>query len=111
MSPIVRPLLAAQAAFFIVAGVPSSPSAGLPAPTLPWNVLRPAPAFVAPDLPPAGPQGDTLTLSPEEARRIGRLIWRNESGGTRGGLTSWNAGEDFASLGIAHFIWYPEDQR
>ncbi len=23
------------------------------------------------------------------------------------GLTSWNAGEYFASLGIAHFIWYP----
>ncbi len=23
------------------------------------------------------------------------------------GLTSWNAGENFASLGIGHFIWYP----
>lgn len=23
------------------------------------------------------------------------------------GLTSWNKGENFASLGIAHFIWYP----
>jgi hypothetical protein len=24
------------------------------------------------------------------------------------GLTSWNAGENFASLGIGHFIWYPK---
>jgi len=23
-------------------------------------------------------------------------------------LTSWNKGEDFASLGIGHFIWYPK---
>jgi hypothetical protein len=23
------------------------------------------------------------------------------------GLTSWNTGEEFASLGIGHFIWYP----
>ncbi|HET9418910.1 MAG TPA: hypothetical protein VFO30_06175 [Chthoniobacterales bacterium] len=26
-------------------------------------------------------------------------------------MTSWNAGEDFASLGIGHFIWYPEGKR
>jgi hypothetical protein len=24
------------------------------------------------------------------------------------GLTAWNAGENFASLGIGHFIWYPQ---
>ena len=24
------------------------------------------------------------------------------------GLTSWNSGEAFASLGIGHFIWYPK---
>jgi hypothetical protein len=24
------------------------------------------------------------------------------------GLTSWNTGEEFASLGIGHFIWYPK---
>ena len=27
------------------------------------------------------------------------------------GLTSWNAGENFASLGIGHFIWYPKGAR
>ncbi len=43
--------------------------------------------------------------------RIGRQIWQNECGGTLAGLTSWNAGEDFASLGIGHFIWYPRGRR
>jgi len=47
-------------------------------------------------------------ISPAEAERIGRLLWKNECGGTVEGLTSWNKGEDFASLGIGHFIWYPE---
>lgn len=43
--------------------------------------------------------------------RIGRQIWRNECGGTIAGLTSWNAGENFPSLGIGHFIWYPAGGR
>lgn len=46
-------------------------------------------------------------LSHDEAHAIGNLVWRNECKGTIEGLTSWNAGEDFASLGIGHFIWYP----
>jgi hypothetical protein len=52
-----------------------------------------------------------LTLSHGEAVQIGHRIWQNECGGTRSGLTSWNAGEDFASLGIGHFIWYPAGKR
>lgn len=27
------------------------------------------------------------------------------------GLTAWNEGENFASLGIGHFIWYPKGER
>ena len=46
-------------------------------------------------------------LSDEQAGAIGRRIWRNECAGTVAGLTSWNKGEEFPSLGIAHFIWYP----
>ena len=34
-------------------------------------------------------------------------IWKNESGGKVTGLTHWNIGEEFPSLGIGHFIWYP----
>jgi hypothetical protein len=52
-----------------------------------------------------------ISLSPAETRRIGNKIWQNECGGTVAGLTSWNAGENFASLGIGHFIWYPKGVR
>jgi hypothetical protein len=52
-----------------------------------------------------------IGLSDAEALRIGKKIWQNECNGTVAGLTSWNAGEDFASLGIGHFIWYPKGKR
>jgi hypothetical protein len=50
-------------------------------------------------------------LGDRELASIGKRVWQNECGGTREGLTSWNSGEDFASLGIGHFIWYPKGVR
>jgi hypothetical protein len=47
-------------------------------------------------------------LSATQKAAIGRKIWQNECGGTVAGLTTWNAGEEFPSLGIGHFIWYPK---
>jgi len=55
----------------------------------------------------AAASSQSIRLSNSEAELIGRKIWQNESGGTVAGLTAWNSGEDFASLGIGHFIWYP----
>lgn len=55
----------------------------------------------------AGRAGAEIRLSEAEALRVGLRVWRNECGGTVDGLTSWNQGEDFASMGIGHFIWYP----
>lgn len=52
-----------------------------------------------------------ITLSHVDVLRIGKKIWQNECSGTIAGLTSWNEGEDFASLGIGHFIWYPKGRR
>ena len=52
-----------------------------------------------------------ISLSPGEAKAIGRKIWVNECAGTVEGLTSWNKGEYFASLGIGHFIWYHAERR
>jgi hypothetical protein len=46
-------------------------------------------------------------LSDAELSKIGHRIWVNECDGTVAGLTSWNNGENFASLGIGHFIWVP----
>lgn len=48
------------------------------------------------------------SISAPELAAIGRKVWQNECGGRRDGLTTWNAGEQFASLGIGHFIWYPK---
>lgn len=50
-------------------------------------------------------------LSGAELDRIGRRIWENECDGKVEGLTSWNTGENFASLGIGHFIWYPAGEQ
>jgi hypothetical protein len=52
-----------------------------------------------------------VSLTHSEILGIGRKIWQNECNGTVAGLTSWNEGENFASLGIGHFIWYPKGQR
>ena len=57
------------------------------------------------------PADPGIRLSDEEAMRIGRSVWQNECAGTVEGLTSWNAGEQFASMGIGHFIWYPAGQE
>jgi hypothetical protein len=53
----------------------------------------------------------SITLSASEALKIGKRVWRNECNGAISGLTAWNKGEDFASLGIGHFIWYPKGRR
>lgn len=42
---------------------------------------------------------------------IAEKIWKNECGGKQDALTSWNQGEDFASLGIGHFIWHPSEEN
>jgi hypothetical protein len=49
-------------------------------------------------------------VSAKNIHSLGRRIWHNECRGSYRGLTSWNEGEEFASLGIGHFIWYPEGQ-
>jgi len=56
----------------------------------------------APQAPPV-----TTSLSPAQKAAIGKKIWQNECAGTVEGLTTWNVGEEFPSLGIGHFIWYP----
>ena len=56
----------------------------------------------------AGWAAEPVRISDADALRIGKKIWQNESNGAVAGLTAWNAGENFASLGIGHFIWYPQ---
>jgi len=63
----------------------------------------------APSAPPTsgGAPGAGSNLSAAQRAAIGRKIWQNESGGKVDGLTHWNVGEEFPSLGIGHAIWYP----
>lgn len=49
-----------------------------------------------------------IPVSKAEIERIGQMIFLNECGGDIKKLVWWNRGEEFPSLGIGHFIWYPK---
>jgi len=49
-----------------------------------------------------------LTLSDKQAAFIAQKVWQNEGAGLDKYLVHWNEGEDFASVGIGHFIWFPQ---
>ncbi len=45
----------------------------------------------------------------KEIDKVADLIFKNEAGGKKENLIVWNKGEEFPSLGIGHFIWYPKN--
>ena len=51
-----------------------------------------------------------LKLSNSEAAKIANKIWQNEGAGKKSYLVWWNKGEEFASCGIGHFIWFTKDK-
>ena len=55
--------------------------------------------------------GFALTVSPQDAKIIGDKIWQNEAAGSVELMTHWNKGEEFASMGIGHFIWYTASNK
>ena len=55
---------------------------------------------------PRVPHGDL-----SELYGIGDKIFKNETGGRIDQLTHWNHREDFASMGIGHFTWYPAGRK
>lgn len=50
----------------------------------------------------------SLALKPAQLDWIGQQIFHNECAGQLRCLVHWNDGEAFPSLGIGHFIWYPQ---
>jgi hypothetical protein len=54
---------------------------------------------------------DFSQVSKTEQSHIADLIYKNECNRKEACLVSWNDGEDFASLGIGHFIWFPENSN
>ena len=52
-----------------------------------------------------------IELSKEQGEYSGQKVGLNEGGGKLDSLISWNAGENHASVGIGHFIWYPVNKH
>jgi len=52
-----------------------------------------------------------LKLNNYEAEKIAHKIWMNEGAGKHKYLVWWNKGEEFASCGIGHFIWFPKGHK
>ena len=52
-----------------------------------------------------------INLTPQQAEAMGMLIWKNEGQQKLQHLTTWNQNEDFPSLGLGHFIWYPTAKK
>jgi len=52
-----------------------------------------------------------INLPDQQVTELGQLIWKNEGQQKLIHLTTWNKGEDFPSLGIGHFIWYPTQTK
>ena len=50
-----------------------------------------------------------IELTEKQANYVAKKVWQNEGAGLDKYLIWWNKGEDFASLGIGHFIWFPKD--
>lgn len=52
-----------------------------------------------------------IKLSKEASSKIAQKIWKNEGSSQKRQLVWWNKGEEFASCGIGHFIWYAKNRR
>ncbi len=62
-----------------------------------------------PEVPvPLPPKPEYIQVAQRDAEQIGQKIWMNEGSLKIENLTVWNKNEEFASLGIGHFIWYPQ---
>jgi len=49
-----------------------------------------------------------IVLTKKQADYVAKKVWKNEGAGQDKYLVWWNKGEDFASVGIGHFIWFPK---
>jgi len=56
-------------------------------------------------------QSYSIKLSDKQTNTLATLIWQNEGAGKTEFLTVWNKNENFPSLGIGHFIWYPTSNK
>ncbi|RLU01343.1 MAG: hypothetical protein D9N14_03135 [Ketobacter sp.] len=89
----MRPLTRARATLQLTASL------------LVWFLLTPSTAFSQATVSIAA---CNTAPTPDQLARIGDWIYRNECNRDPRCLVEWNQGEAFPSLGIGHFIWYPQ---
>ena len=51
----------------------------------------------------------TFEISKADTLLIAKRVFKNECSKERKCLLEWNVGENFLSLGLGHFIWYPSN--
>lgn len=56
-------------------------------------------------------QPPPTVVSAQDLNWIADKVFKNETSGDFAKLVVWNAQEEFVSLGIGHFIWYPEGRN
>jgi len=49
-----------------------------------------------------------LEITEAQIESVSKKIYQNECDSKVSNLVAWNKGEEFPSLGLGHFIWYPE---
>lgn len=54
-------------------------------------------------------KASTLQVPDQLLNSVAQKIFKNECSLSVRALTSWNEGEGFASCGIGHFIWFPQN--
>jgi hypothetical protein len=81
--------------------------AGLPAPSMTKPGVLACLLVALAWIPATADARCSIAIDAREANALAAKVWRNESGGDVDKILWWNRGEDFASLGIGHFIWYP----
>jgi hypothetical protein len=50
----------------------------------------------------------STSITDSQLNEIAQKIYQNETGSNPDYLIAWNEGENFASLGLGHFIWFPK---
>lgn len=74
------------------------------------QVVRNSPSYT--DNAPRGTGSSPLPqMSASELMMIADRIFKNESGSDPDKLVHWNDGENFASMGLGHFTWYPAGRQ
>ena len=52
-----------------------------------------------------------IHLTKKQANYVAQKVWQNEGAGLDKYLIHWNKGENFASVGIGHFIWFAKGHK